>query len=46
MSRLAVDPESGRILRLWNYFYTPEIIAELCTELGLPHRVNGTFRAR
>ncbi len=46
VSRLAVDPESGRIAHLWNYFYTPEIIAELCTELGLPYRVNGTFRAR
>lgn len=46
VTRLAVDAESGRIAHLWNYFYTPEILAELCTELGLPHRVNGTFRAR
>ena len=34
------------VVAQWNYFFTPEIIAEVCSELGLPHRVNGTFRAR
>jgi len=24
-----------------NYFFTPDVIAELCRELGLPYRVNG-----
>ena len=43
VSRVEVDPESGRIARLWNYFFTPEVIAEVCAELGLPHRTNGTF---
>jgi RNA polymerase sigma-70 factor (ECF subfamily) len=46
VTRVDVDAESGRIARLWNYFFTPEIIAEICSELGLPHRTNGTFRAR
>jgi len=43
VSRVEVDPESGLISRLWNYFFTPEVITEVCTELGLPHRTNGTF---
>ena len=43
VSRVEVDPESGRISRLWNYFFTPEVIAEVCAEIGLPHRTNGTF---
>lgn len=46
VTRVEVEPEGGRISHLWNYFFTPEIIAEACTELGLPHRTNGTFRAR
>jgi RNA polymerase sigma-70 factor, ECF subfamily len=43
VTRVEFDPESGRIARMWNYFFTPEVIAEVCTELGLPHRTNGTF---
>ena len=43
VSRVEVDPESGRIARLWNYFFTPEVITEVCAELGLPHRTNGTI---
>ena len=44
----AVAALSGgeRIARLRNYFYTPEIIAEVCAELDMPCRINGTFRAR
>ncbi len=43
-----VEPstEGDRIARLRNYFYTPEVLQELCRELGLPCRTNGTFRAR
>jgi hypothetical protein len=41
-----VELHEGHIARMWNYFYTPELIADVCNELGLPHRVNGTFRAR
>ena len=43
VTRVEVDEASGRIARLWNYFFTPEVIAEVCTELGLPHHTNGTF---
>jgi len=46
VSRVELSAEGDRIARLRNYYYTPEVIAELCDELGLPHRSNGTFRAR
>jgi RNA polymerase sigma-70 factor (ECF subfamily) len=36
----------GEIAHLRNYFFTPEVIAEVCGELGLPYRVNGTYRVR
>jgi RNA polymerase sigma-70 factor (ECF subfamily) len=39
LTRLEV--EEGQVARLQNYFFTPEIIAEVCDELGLPHRSNG-----
>jgi RNA polymerase sigma-70 factor (ECF subfamily) len=43
VNRVEIDAESGQIARLWNYFFTPEVIAEVAGELGLPHRTNGTF---
>jgi RNA polymerase sigma-70 factor (ECF subfamily) len=46
VSRATLTAEGDRVARLQNYFYTPEIIEELGQELGLPYRVNGTFRAR
>ncbi|HTU63656.1 MAG TPA: RNA polymerase sigma factor [Polyangiales bacterium] len=46
VSRVELSAEGDRIARLRNYFYTPEIIEELGQELGVPCRVNGTFRAR
>ena len=36
-----VEVDGDRIISLKNYFYTPEAIAELCQELGVPFRVNG-----
>jgi RNA polymerase sigma-70 factor (ECF subfamily) len=42
----ASDRDTREAARLRNYFYTPEVIAELCGELDLPCRTNGTFRAR
>jgi len=36
-----VELEDGRVARLRNYFYTPELVAEVCRELDLPFRVNG-----
>lgn len=46
ISMVELTPEGDRIARLRNYYYTPELIAELCGELDLPCRTNGTFRAR
>jgi RNA polymerase sigma-70 factor (ECF subfamily) len=36
-----IEIEGGRVARLRNYFFTPDFIAEVCGELGLPVRVNG-----
>jgi RNA polymerase sigma-70 factor (ECF subfamily) len=36
-----VDCEGDRIARMRTYFHTPEAIAEVCRELGLPCRTNG-----
>ncbi len=36
-----LDLEGEHVARLRNYFFTPELIAEVCDELGLPHRSNG-----
>ena len=46
VTRVELDEATGRIARVWNYFFTPEVIAELCAELGLPCRTNGNFRSR
>jgi RNA polymerase sigma-70 factor (ECF subfamily) len=46
ITRAELSADGDRIARLRNYFYTPEIVAELCGELDLPCRTNGTFRAR
>jgi RNA polymerase sigma-70 factor, ECF subfamily len=36
-----VQVGEGAIVRLRNYFFTPDFIAEVCQELGVPCRVNG-----
>jgi RNA polymerase sigma-70 factor (ECF subfamily) len=36
-----LDCEDERIARMRTYFHTPEAIAELCRELGLPFRTSG-----
>jgi RNA polymerase sigma-70 factor (ECF subfamily) len=46
ITRAELSADGDRIARLRNYYYTPEVIAELCGELDLPCRTNGTFRAR
>jgi RNA polymerase sigma-70 factor (ECF subfamily) len=33
--------EGDGVARVRNYFFTPDVIAEVCTELGVPYRVNG-----
>jgi RNA polymerase sigma-70 factor (ECF subfamily) len=36
-----VECADDRITRVTTYFHTPEVIAEVCRELGLPFRTNG-----
>jgi RNA polymerase sigma-70 factor, ECF subfamily len=36
-----LDIEDDRIAAMRTYFHSPEAIAELCRELGLPYRTNG-----
>jgi RNA polymerase sigma-70 factor (ECF subfamily) len=36
-----LDIDGDRIAALHNYFYDPELIAEVCGELGIPSRTNG-----
>lgn len=36
-----VDTDSDRVARLYNYFFNPDFIGEVCGELGLPWRSNG-----
>ena len=36
-----VVAENDRIRSLRNYFYAPDVIAEVCGELNVPYRING-----
>ncbi|AKU93567.1 RNA polymerase sigma-54 factor RpoN [Labilithrix luteola] len=36
-----IDVDDDRVAHLQNYFFTPDMIAEICSELGLPSRSNG-----
>lgn len=36
-----LETDGDRVARIRNYFYTPEFIAEVCGELGLPFHTNG-----
>jgi RNA polymerase sigma-70 factor, ECF subfamily len=36
-----VETDGDRLARVQNYFYTPDFIADVCRELGVPFRVNG-----
>lgn len=46
ITRAELSADGDRVARLRNYFFTPEVIADVCGELDLPCRSNGTFRAR
>jgi RNA polymerase sigma-70 factor (ECF subfamily) len=37
-----IEADGDRVARLQNYFYNPELIAEVCGELGLPSHPNGS----
>ena len=41
VNRLEVSEDGREITRLANYFFNPELIAEVCEELGIPYRING-----
>ena len=36
-----VETDGDRLTRVRNYFYTPDVLAEICAELQLPFRSNG-----
>jgi RNA polymerase sigma-70 factor (ECF subfamily) len=36
-----VEVDGDRVAHLANYFFTPDVIAEVCAELGVPSRSNG-----
>jgi RNA polymerase sigma-70 factor (ECF subfamily) len=36
-----VETEADRVSRWRNYFFTPDVIAEICRELGVPFSTNG-----
>ena len=36
-----VELDGDGIARLRNYFFTPDVLAEVCAELGVPFRSNG-----
>lgn len=36
-----VEVDGDRVARLYNYFFDPDLIGELCGELGVPFRSNG-----
>jgi RNA polymerase sigma-70 factor (ECF subfamily) len=36
-----VEAEGNRLTRVRNYFYTPDVLAEICAELQLPLHSNG-----
>ncbi len=36
-----VELDGDHIARLRNYFFTPDVLAEVCAELGVPFRSNG-----
>ena len=38
---MTIDTDGDAIARVRNYFFTPDVIAEVCAELGVPCRTNG-----
>jgi RNA polymerase sigma-70 factor (ECF subfamily) len=35
------EADGDRLTRVRNYFYTPDVLAEICAELQIPFRSNG-----
>jgi RNA polymerase sigma-70 factor (ECF subfamily) len=40
-SVVTLEPEGDRIRQLRNYFFSPDVVAEVCSELELPYQLNG-----
>jgi RNA polymerase sigma-70 factor, ECF subfamily len=38
---MRVETDGDRISLIRNYFFTPDVIAEICSDLGVPYRLNG-----
>ncbi len=38
---MTVDTDQDRIAHVRNYFFTPDVLAEVCSELGVPYALNG-----
>ena len=38
---MRVELEGDAVARVRNYFFSPDVIAEICAELGVPYRANG-----
>jgi RNA polymerase sigma-70 factor (ECF subfamily) len=36
-----VESSEDKLARVRNYFFTPDVLAEICGELNLPFRPNG-----
>ena len=36
-----VEPDGDRVAHVWNYFFNPDFVADVCGELGVPFRSNG-----
>jgi RNA polymerase sigma-70 factor (ECF subfamily) len=36
-----IDTDGDRVARIQNYFFNPDFLADVCTELGVPFRPNG-----
>jgi RNA polymerase sigma-70 factor (ECF subfamily) len=41
IDRVEPDDDGGHLRRVRNYFFTPDVLAEVCAELGVPFRSNG-----
>ncbi|HUQ07459.1 MAG TPA: RNA polymerase sigma factor [Kofleriaceae bacterium] len=41
IDRVEIDADGEHVSRIRNYFFTPDVLAEVCAELGVPFRSNG-----
>jgi RNA polymerase sigma-70 factor (ECF subfamily) len=41
IDRVELDVDGAHLARVRNYFFTPDVLAEVCAELGVPCRGNG-----